>query len=137
MSSRKTLTVKCSSCGAPLRDVEPGEEAECEFCGTEQMIGGEAEDDLAGDEGDEEEEEDLWLDDDQCVALVTEYVEELSDEYDADDLIIEIDDDDTDDERVYVYVKDTDDEVLDYFYVDREEGILQVYDYEDEEWVDP
>ncbi|MBW2525651.1 MAG: hypothetical protein JRI23_15820 [Deltaproteobacteria bacterium] len=138
MNDRQMLTLRCANCGAPMRDVEPGEPTECESCGAEQLVGGAPEDDdeLSG-ESDSDEEEDLWLDDDQALAIVSEHVEELSDDYDADEIIIELDDDNTDDERVYIYVKDGDDEVLDYFYVDREEGELQVYDYEDEEWVDP
>ena len=135
MNDRQKTTLRCSNCGSPLRGVEPGEAAECEFCGTGQLVGEDPADELSVEE--DADEEDLWLDDDQCLAMVTEHLEEFSDDYDADEFVIEIDDDNTDDDRVYLYVKDADDDVLDYFFVDREEGTLQVYDYEDEEWVDP
>lgn len=135
MGDPMATTRRCSNCGSPLRSAEPGEPLECEFCHAEQLIEPTTEGSLEDDEVDTEEEN-VWLDDDQSISVLHEYLDAAADDYDTDDLTVELDEDNTDDERVYLYVKNEDDEVLDYFYVDREAGTLHIYDHDEEEWLD-
>jgi predicted nucleic acid-binding Zn-ribbon protein len=146
-----TMNSRCTHCGALLKSAGKRTLVTCEFCGTEQSLRPEVPDDEEPDEdapdsepweedaGDDEQsapddDDDGPLANEECIELLRQHIEDASDEYEGEPLLIELDEENTDDERVYLYVKGEDGEVLDYFLVDRSDGMLEVYDYETEVW---
>jgi len=147
-----TTNIGCSHCGALLKGAGKRTIVTCEFCGTEQSLRpNDREDeeehdedapdsvpwdeDKGGDEAESEpDDEGKPLENADCIERLHRHVEEVGDLYDAEEIVIEVDEENTDDDRAYLYLKDAEGEVLDYFFVDRDDGTLELYDYDAEQW---